>query len=549
MEPAQQEHSATVARESWIRQHAFALGLWSIVALGAGLRFFLIGDKPIWLDEAVAIWEAQRGLRESWYWLTQVEFHPPAYFALLHLWQWLCGDLPAATRALSAVCGTLTLPLFFAFARRLTDRPVALLATFILAISPFHVRFAQEARMYALLSLGVSVGLYLLSRILFDQEHRARFWLGLALSEAAAMLTHNMGLLFPLALNVGMLGAVGYQASTGRPTSFPITNARAFSCRWVKYQALALGLWSPWLVPLVRQTSTLYQRYWLPFPSVRIVWRAIENFNFSSIPRGFPYLSFWIALYLVLALFGVINLRRSKATALLLLSLFLVPIAAEALISLKRPMFLDRTLIWVTLPYYLLIAAGIRGFGRGIWPGDATAGGQSPARGALVRRALIGAQVVLVAVVVALTCFALKHYYFDYKKEEWATAARFVARRTQPGDVVVFNTALGQAPFQYYFRDYHRQVEMRGLPVDLAERREPEPTMTVGDIPYARRLLQDRTRVWLVYSHESYTDPDRLVWRLLREQMRPGETRGFVGLKVTLFERKQDSGVSSPRVQ
>jgi len=536
-------------RASWLRRHSCSLALGLIVLLGGFLRFLLIGTKTIWLDEAVAIWEAHHGLRESWYWLTQVEFHPPVYFALLHVWQGICGDQPTATRALSAVCGTLTLPLFFGVARRLTDRPVALLATFFLAISPFHVRFAQEARMYALLALGVSVSLYLLSRILFDQEGRPRFWLGLALSETVVMLTHNMGLLFPLALNVGVLGAVAYQAKTGRATSFPIADVWAFGRRWVKYQALALLLWLPWLVPLVRQTHTLSQRYWLPFPSARIVWRAIENFNFSSIPRGFPYLSYWIALYLLLAFAGVISLRRQKATAILLLSLFLVPIAAEVLISLKRPMFLDRTLIGATLTYYLLIAAGIRGVGRGLWPASALEEQRPEGRGRWVRGVLFGAQATLIAVVVALTCFALKHYYFDYKKEEWATAARFVARRLQPGDVVVFNTALGQAPFEYYFRDYHKQVEMRGLPVDLAERRVPEPTMTAEDIPDARRLLQDRARVWLVYSHESYTDPDRLVWRVLREQMRPGETRGFVGLKVVLFERKQDAGVSSTRAQ
>jgi hypothetical protein len=141
---------------------------------------------------------------------------------------------------------------------------------------------------------------------------------------------------------------------------------------------------------------------------------------------------------------------------------------------------------------------------------------------------------------VAVTWFALDHYYFECEKEEWATAARFVARRTRRGDVIVFNAILGQVPFEYYFRHYNRQVKMRGLPVDLRDRKLPEPTMTAEDVPRAYGLVQDRRRVWLVCSHAVYTDPDRIVWRVLTSEMSQGETRGFVGLDVFLFERKID---------
>jgi len=148
--------------------------------------------------------------------------------------------------------------------------------------------------------------------------------------------------------------------------------------------------------------------------------------------------------------------------------------------------------------------------------------------------------------VVVLTFFALRHYYRDYKKEGWDAAAGFIAHRLEPGDVIVFNTILAQVPLEYYFRGYRKQVEMRGLPMDLDERPVPEPTMTASDVPYARRLLQGRRRVWLVYSHEAYTDPDRLVWRVLREQMRQGDTRGFVGLNVTLFLARGQTAAATP---
>jgi mannosyltransferase len=481
---------------------------------------------------------AAQSLQDGWHWLVAVDAHPPVYYALLHVWLRLFGDGAAAARSLSALCGTLALPLFFATARRIVDRRTALLGTFILAVSPFHVRFAQEVRMYAFITLAVAASLYLTSRLIFDQERRGWLWLSLALSETAVMLTHNTAVLFPLALNVGVLGPVAYQALTGRRTSLPIADARAFGWRWIKYQALALFLWLPWLVPLFSQTSMLYQRHWIPDVSERLVWRALENFSFSSVPRDFPHLRGWIAFYLMLAAAGLVGLWRLKARGLLLAALFVVPILSELLISLARPMFLDRTLIWATPAYYLLIAAGIRWLGSGLAALD-TDGKPRPAP-APMRLARLGAQLALIAVVCVPTWFALRHYYFEYQKEEWATAARFVARRSRPGDVIVFNTILGQVPFEYYFRSYGRQVEMRGLPVDLEDRKLPEPTMTEADLPAAYALVRGRQRVWLVYAHEGYTDPDRLVWQALSSQMHASEERGFIGLRVVLFEAKID---------
>ena len=548
MEPAQQEHGRTDLNEPWLRQHAFALGLWSIVALGGFLRFFLIGDKTIWLDEALTIEPARLSFAGGWHWLVSLDAHPPLYYLLLRVWLRLFGDGAFASRALSAVCGTLTLPVFYAMAQRLLHAAsegaefrvrglggrerIALLATFILAISPFHVRFGQEVRMYSFITLLVTVNLYLLSRLLCEQRPGRWLWWGLATSEAAVMLTHNTALLYPLALNVAVLAAVAVRAAAHEPATAAGEACWPFLRRWTLFQVLALLLWSPWIIPLVRQSTMLYQRHWIPFPTFRIVWRAIENFSFSSIPKALPYLSAWISLYLLLALAGAIWLRRHKAIVTLLLALLLTPLAAELLISLKRPMFLDRTLIWTTLVYYMLMAAGI--FGVGAWL----------RRGSLwVSRTVTAA---LLAVVVVLTFFALRHYYRDYKKEGWDAAAGFIAHRLEPGDVIVFNTILAQVPLEYYFRGYRKQVEMRGLPMDLDERPVPEPTMTASDVPYARRLLQGRRRVWLVYSHEAYTDPDRLVWRVLREQMRQGDTRGFVGLNVTLFLARGQTAAATP---
>ncbi|MEZ4611140.1 MAG: hypothetical protein R2838_13000 [Caldilineaceae bacterium] len=69
----------------------------------------------------------------------------------------------------------------------------------------------------------------------------------------------------------------------------------------------------------------------------------------------------------------------------------------------------------------------------------------------------------------------------------------------------------GAAALAYYFRHYDTATELHGAPVDLFDRGVLEPKMTEADVPHLRALVADADRVWLVYSHEWYTDPDGII--------------------------------------
>ena len=138
----------------------------AIVLLGAALRFYAIGDKSVWLDEAYSIWLADQPTMEMWRWLVRIDHHPPLYYSLLHVWQMYFGDAQGTVRMLSAMCGTLAIPLLYSTGRTLFDDSTGILAALILALSPFHVRFAQEVRMYALLALTAALAFACLAHIL-----------------------------------------------------------------------------------------------------------------------------------------------------------------------------------------------------------------------------------------------------------------------------------------------------------------------------------------------------------------------------------------------
>lgn len=77
--------------------------------------------------------------------------HSPLYFVVTNFWvQWF-GNSVAAMRSLTALFSLLAFPAMYWLCRELFDSPqVGWVAIALLAVSPFHVLYAQEAREYSL---------------------------------------------------------------------------------------------------------------------------------------------------------------------------------------------------------------------------------------------------------------------------------------------------------------------------------------------------------------------------------------------------------------
>jgi 4-amino-4-deoxy-L-arabinose transferase-like glycosyltransferase len=514
-----------------------------IIALGATLRFYRLGHHGLWLDEAFSVWMARLPVVEMLHWLVRIDQHPPLYYLLVRMWMGL-GDGEAVVRALSALCSTLTIPVIYLLGRRVIDEKAGLLAALILAASPFHVRLAQEARMYALLAFSAIAALVALAHLLTDPRAatvkigqqfadawrawratrgcpRLRdikidlTWLAYILFTTATLLTHNTAIFLPIAANLLILGLL---------PQFPVPSLRSqdahskrniFLRSWFLAQAGVLLLWLPWLPSFVAQSTSVYQDFWIPIPTWRTVVNTIGVFASDMLPPTPIAIGGAGVLFAGLAIAGILHLRRCPARLLFVLVVLLTPIAGEWLISLRRPIFYDRTLIWASIPFYLLLAAGI-------------------AR--LRRRSLVIGGLMLV---LALNGLSLHEYYANFQKEQWDHAAALVAEQAEPNDLVLFNTAFGQIPFDYYLGQLnHNPVAEHGVPVDLFDRRTLEPKMVRSDLPRLRTLVANRQRVWLIYSHHWYTDPQELVPEALDQALVLQHEWEYDGVQVLLYERE-----------
>ncbi len=519
----------------------------AVTAAGGILRFYQIGRNGFWLDEAFSVWMAAHPAPALFDWLTRIDQHPPLYYTLLHLWL-QAGDEAGYVRALSAVFSTLTIPVLFLTANRIAGPRAGLIAAVILALAPFHVRFAQEARMYALLMLTASLATLALTYLLTDPRRRPSrlaanwpglfapaaaplahgrgclrawqrisAWLAYMFFTAATVLTHNTAIFYPLATNLFVLGFVVYRRKAGNTRRNAGDDVRAFAPpalgNWLWAQAGTFLVWSPWALSAVVQSIGVYNQFWISAPTSGAVGSAAAALLNDFLPQFLDRLGIvWFGLGGLLIL-GAVYLRRQPSVLVFLLVLLLTPLLGELIVSLRRPIFYDRTLIWTTIPLYLLLAFG---FLQLRW-----------------KPLIYGALALLCAV----SLLSLQNYYQNFTKEQWREAAASVGGQAHDGDLILFNATWVQIPFDYYFRHYDRAVVEHGVPVDLFDRGVLEPKMAESDLPRLQALVNDRRRVWLVYSHDWYTDPQRMIPAALEEEFDLVATQTFYGLQILLYER------------
>ena len=549
------------------------LAPWLVVVItlvGGGLRVLLLANKGMWLDETLSVWLANHSAGDVLQWVARIDHQPPLYYLLLHYWIAVNGDTPYYVRLLSALFGAGTIPIIYLIGKRMSGVGMGLAAAVLLALSPFHIYFAQETRMYTCLTFNAAVAMYALVRLLTDSRsarpigsqfrdyvhawrrsgpveadtkrdfsykdetrHQAGWrawisrhrwlpmrtietdlaWVAFIVFSAATLLSHSAAVLFPVATDMFVLGLMLFQrlkraGSQGAWQAPSLWN-------WVKAQIGIFLLWSPWLLVFIRQVSGVYQEFWLPKPGWDTVRQALASFLNASMPvRGSAMMVIWILYALVLCL-GLAHYRRKISRLLFLAALFAVPFLGELLVSIRRPIFLDRTLIWTTIPLFLILAAGIAH---------------------LRFRVPI---IVVVGILATVNLFSAGDYYRFVQKEDWSSAAGYVANFAQKDDLVLFNDPLAQIPFEYYFKRweelYFIQVEKRGLPVDMVDSGTVNRKMTSNDIPRLVSMIDGRQRVWLVYSHNWYSDPMGLIPQTLAAKMTLIRQRDFYGGQVQLY--------------
>jgi len=324
------------------------LGLLALLSLLLRVRELGIG---FWIDEGLSVGIADRPLLDIPGILGQ-DGSPPLYYLLLHLWMGVAGDSEAGARSLSLAFAVLAVPVSWWAAGALFGRRAGWMAAVLAATNPFLTRYAQEARMYALVALLATVACACLSRAFADDASRdaRRPWaVGAAFALAAMLYTHNWALFFAIAWG-GTWLVLLWRADGAVRSELLRAGGIAFGG--------AVVLWLPW-VPTVLYQAVHTGAPWSQNPSVSAL-LGVPGQLLGTMAQG------------VLALTGGAGVaalltrgqRAGARTAVALLAVGAITVLLAWLVSQASPAWANRYLAVGLAPLLLAAAGGLAHAGR-----------------------------------------------------------------------------------------------------------------------------------------------------------------------------------------
>jgi len=483
-----------------------------MMALASALRFYALNDPSLWVDE-IATWrELRPGAGLVFYTQVLDSIQGPLYMAVL--WPLVrIFDAETVMRIPAAVAGVLTVGLFGAAAGRWLDRRSARIGTLLLALSPFHVWYSQEARGYAfLLFFVVAMGFLFREMAAHGATPRKAVLFGLA--SAGAVWSNMSGVFIWVALGLSLLFMV------------PPRSRRQWGL-W----SLAFGLGGVLMAPWLLKASGIWAvGRILPGAATGVALRDATTFSPLAIPYALFTFFFGHSLgpslrelhqpdrlavvksHLPLLAAGALPvaaavgfaLWRLRRRHLFLLVWGIVPMALLAVLAWRNIKPWNVRYVMVALPWLLMLTA----YGLG----------QMPRRvGSVITLWLAG-----------LALWSLGGYYWNpaYAKEDLRAAAAWVSSAEEGASTVLVPVVT--SVFDFY---YDGPAEV------LDTFQEPKLRRVEDGLDLVDRRLAGRDALWLVESRPWYFDPDGVLPLALARRGHLRLARDLPGVRIYYWER------------
>jgi mannosyltransferase len=500
-----------------------------LVVLGAAflVRFRCLTCKPFWFDECFSVEVARIGWRNFLRLLWWREANMSLYYLFLRAWLHF-GQSPFFIRSLSAVISAATLPAIYWVAKQLFDRRVALIATALLAVNAYSVRFAQEARSYALFMLLATLSSGFLIAWLREvsgdlrsqsatSNSQTRLLRGYILTSVLAAYAH----LYAILLLIGHWIVV---SRISRPEG---DQARLANIRRA-WKIIGLAV-LPLLI-FVAKTGAGPIR-WIQRPGVQDLFELFEHLAGGTWALALVYAAAPVAALIPA---GKRLWRRDPSWQVwrcqFLLVWLLFPVVLTVLLSFARPVFLARYMIFCLPALLILVAAGMARLHRWL---------------------LLPALAVVMLLGLQGIAFVYGHD-FDNERDASGAATNFILNHTQPGDAIIFHIAETRVPYEF-FRSLRAGTNTAS----------PEFTGSLGPeilfprhgagldyrdftgkptLEFVRTEVQDHPRVWLMLMNNGPAEkPDPttvMLTQVLSESLPKVERWQFPKVEIRLYSRR-----------
>jgi mannosyltransferase len=478
-----------------VHRRRFQLWILFVVLLAFSLRLYAIDRQDIWGDEAFSIWLSSQPLPEVV--AGGADTHPPLYPFLLYLWLGLSGSSVLAVRLLSAAISTLTVPVVYALGRRAFGQATGFVAALLAAVSPVLVYYAQETRMYVLVTLLAAASVYWVLRV-FREPRSSGAWLAYLLTSLAAAYTHYYAFFVILAENLVVV------PSLLRRRRWPALR------RWLAAQgALALA-YIPWIAVqtgfLSGKASARFEE-WDLTTAGRIAGETLIAFAAGlAVP---PPASWLVAtLFLIAVGAAVASLfRRREPGPWLIVAYLLLPLFLAWAVNPIMPFFYARYLLLIAPAFCILTAWGVMVWGH-LWRPLSAVG---------------------LAILLAGSGYGLHGYYTDeaHVRGRYGQMMSYIQDNAQPGDGLILANQLQRPIFEYY-----QPQELQAYFFPRYEYPLEDPR-TAEDL---EAIAADHPRLWLVrFGNPAEYDPSGFLVRWLGTHGSKAYFDGWVDADLSLY--------------
>ncbi len=340
-EPVVRERSTTLRRIP-LRYRTGTLAIIALCIVAADIR--IATSRGLWVDEAISVRQAQMPFAQMLADMRNTDVHPPLHHALLWITVRLFGTSELAVRLPSLIAGVALVPAMAWTGRVIYDRRTGWVAAALASVAPFCVWYSQEARMYALFMLfaALAVG----AQVQAIRRGLRRDWLLYGVATAALIWTQYFAFLPVMVQQFGFAWVL-WRDRRDR------ARVRSLARGWLSASALILVALIP-LVPILQaqfgaysnrsdglvpgqagaNSSTIGGAISVYAVGANLIW-GIWGYHADGVMVQIAAL--WpLIMLLLLVLLG----RGRSGPSVLLLGLFVLPMAALFLIgSIKRDLF------------------------------------------------------------------------------------------------------------------------------------------------------------------------------------------------------------------
>jgi uncharacterized membrane protein len=489
---------------SFFRRREIAL-LTTVIVLSSLIRFSSLDRFSLWYDELGSVYYVKSSLWWIWGAGAADEVNPPLYYTLLKLWVALFGSTEPMVRLLSVLPTLFTVPVIYRAGRLIAGTTAGLVAALLFATATIQIEYALDVRCYSLLQMLAGVAILYTIRFLREVEIAAaetpwqtatRRW-PLIVALAASLYTHNSAVFFIAGLSAAVVIALmpRLRSPAGRRGLPGIARA------WVLINGIALLLAAPQLA-IVLSLSASGALDWIPRPTPAYFLSVVRTLLLGG---AMPY-SIWQAKLVLGLLAGILawsawRIRTDRLTVAIGVALPLCGLGLILVVSLSRPILLPRTVLWMTIPAYLVIGAAFA-----------------------EQRQFLPRLVLLCSLMVAHS-ITFGAFLAHGEREPWRALVAEIAALTQPGDLFVAIDGRTNCVLDYYGGDLIPAANRRLLaagpelrvslpPADLDCERSP-PLDTAG----MRTALSDGARLWFLTRGERTVETLKAVCENLKGQM------------------------------